>query len=161
MYPAYFVNNFSSFLPSRCFFFLAEALFLAFLDRYRRKQKTAAQPLWSEQPFALLGFLRFFNSFSFLMLPPVTFLPHTNNPALSRTKSAACWALAAAVRWLYCRPGESAASGGYTRDGACSQRDTGMGAEEGGADLGHQLLEGIAKITEAGAEHPVQPAGVA
>ena len=38
--------------------------------------------------------------------------------------------------------------------------DAGMGTEEGGADLGHQFLKGIAEITEAGAEHPVQPVGM-
>ena len=36
------------------------------------------------------------------------------------------------------------------------ERDAGLCAQEGGADLGHQFLEGIAEITEAGAEHPVQ-----
>jgi len=39
--------------------------------------------------------------------------------------------------------------------------DAGVGTEEGGADLGHQFLEGIAEITETGAEDPVQPLGVA
>jgi hypothetical protein len=39
--------------------------------------------------------------------------------------------------------------------------DAGVGTEEGGADLGHQVLEGIAEITETGAEDPVQPLGVA
>jgi hypothetical protein len=42
---------------------LPKALFLAFLDPLSLQQKTAAQPLWSEQPLALLGFLRFFELF--------------------------------------------------------------------------------------------------
>ena len=40
------------------------------------------------------------------------------------------------------------------------ERDAGLRAQEGGADLGHQFLEGIAEVTEAGAEHPVQPGRV-
>ena len=36
------------------------------------------------------------------------------------------------------------------------KRDAGLCAEESGADLSHQFLEGIAEVTEAGAEHPVQ-----
>ena len=40
------------------------------------------------------------------------------------------------------------------------ERDAGLCAQEGGADLGHQFLEGIAQVTEAGAEHPVQPGRV-
>jgi hypothetical protein len=39
--------------------------------------------------------------------------------------------------------------------------NTSMGTEEGRADLGHQFLEGIIKITAAGAEHPVQPVRMA
>ena len=38
--------------------------------------------------------------------------------------------------------------------------DAGVGTEECGTDLGHQFLEGITKITKAGAEHPVQPVGM-
>jgi len=40
------------------------------------------------------------------------------------------------------------------------KRDTGLRAQEGGTDLGHQFLEGIAQVTEAGTEHPVQPGRV-
>ena len=40
------------------------------------------------------------------------------------------------------------------------ERDAGLRAQEGRADLGHQFLEGIAEVTEAGAEHPVQPGRV-
>ena len=40
------------------------------------------------------------------------------------------------------------------------EQDAGLRAEEGGANLGHQFLEGIAEVTEAGAEHPVQPGRV-
>ena len=40
------------------------------------------------------------------------------------------------------------------------ERDAGLRAQEGGADLGHQFLKGIAEVTEAGAEHPVQPGRV-
>ena len=40
------------------------------------------------------------------------------------------------------------------------ERDAGLRAQEGGADLGHQFLEGIAEVTEAAAEHPVQPSRV-
>ena len=39
--------------------------------------------------------------------------------------------------------------------------NAGMGTEEGGADLGNQFFKGIAEITKPGAEHPVQPAGMA
>lgn len=38
--------------------------------------------------------------------------------------------------------------------------DAGVCTKEGSADLGYQFLEGIAEITEPGAEHPVQPAGM-
>ena len=40
------------------------------------------------------------------------------------------------------------------------ERDAGLRAQESGADLGHQFFEGIAEVTEAGAEHPVQPGRV-
>ena len=40
------------------------------------------------------------------------------------------------------------------------KRDAGLRAQKGGADLSHQFLEGIAEVTEAGAEHPVQPGRV-
>jgi len=39
-------------------------MFLAFLDpSHTQQKKTAAQPSWSEQPLALLGFLRFLELF--------------------------------------------------------------------------------------------------
>jgi hypothetical protein len=49
--------------PATCCFVSSNTLFLAFLDPSSRQQKTAAQPSWSEQPLALLWFLRFFELF--------------------------------------------------------------------------------------------------
>jgi hypothetical protein len=47
------VFSFTPFLPS-----WPKAMFLSFLTKSNRQQKTAAQPSWSEQPLALMG-LRF------------------------------------------------------------------------------------------------------
>ncbi len=51
----FFVSSITQFLLS-----WPKAMFLA---PPSRQQKTAAQPLWSEQPFNLLGFLRFLKLF--------------------------------------------------------------------------------------------------
>ena len=135
--------------------FWPKALFLVILVPSSQQQKTAAQPSWSEQPFVIQGFLHLSGG------RRQRFILGTDNTGLVVDKVGGELGLG--------RGGEDGLAVALEdlqpvvdvlRMAHGLERDAGLCAQEGGADLGHQFLEGVAEVTEAAAEHPVQPGRV-
>ena len=119
------------------------------------QKKTAAQPSWSEQPFVLRSFLRLSSG------RRQRFFLCTDNTGLVEDKVSSLLGFG--------RGGEDGLAVvledlqpvvDVLRMAHVLERDAGLRAQEGTADLGHQFFEGIAEVSGAGAEHPVQPGRV-